>query len=148
MQRSRCFVKLYVLVMVLLIIAQIAIGAFVVTQEDKVDSLITDKWSGTDVTGRLDFENQFSCCGLFAFNDTNAVLPCPSDSQLGCIQKLKSNLQSQYRLAGGIALAFALVEVFGLLFACILIRQLAPPTADELEAERLRQAQEVNRNYK
>jgi len=148
MQRSRCFVKLYVIILLLLIIAQAAIGAFIVTEESKVDTLITDKWSDTDVAGRSDFQNQFSCCGLFAFNDTNAVQPCPNDSTLGCVQKLKSNLQSQYRLAGGIALAFALVEVFGLLFACILMRQLAPPTTEQLEAERLRQAREVNRkNY-
>jgi len=145
MQRSRCLLKLFMVIMLLLIITQIAIGAFVVTEQDKVDSLITDKWDQTDASGRVDFEKSFSCCGLFSFNDSNAVQPCPNDSNLGCVEKLKSTLRSQYRLAGGVALAFALFEVFGLVFACILVRQLAPPTAEQLEAERLRQAREVNR---
>jgi len=144
-QRSRCLLMLFVVVMLLLIICQVAIGAFVVTQQDRVDSLITDKWEGTDDAGRLNMENTFDCCGLWKFNDSKAVQPCPNESDQGCIEKLKSTLRANYRLAGGIALAFAIIEIFGLVFACILVRQLAPPTAEQEEAERLRQAREVNR---
>jgi len=145
MQRSRCVLVLFVVVMLLLIISQLAIGAFIVTQQDKIDTMISDKWDNTDAAGRLNLENSFECCGLWTFNDTNAVQPCPNQSDQGCIEKLKSTLRSNYRLAGGVALAFALIEIFGLVFACMLIRQLAPPTAEQEEAERLRQAREVNR---
>jgi len=133
-------------VMFALIVCQIGIAAMIVTRSNDVKTLISNKWDGLDVDHRLQLEDQFSCCGLFAFNDTAAVQPCPTDSDQGCVDRLKDDLHKEMLAVGAAALAFAILEILGVLCACSLASNISSAEeAEDSENERLQQARDVNR---
>jgi len=143
---SRCMVLLYALVMLVLILCQVGIAAMVVTHGNDVTKLVQDKWDDLSSPDQLALEQQFDCCGLNSFNDTRAALPCPAGSDDGCVDKLKSDLRRELLGVGGATLAFAIIEVVGVLCACLLACRIKDAgEAEDADNERLQQAKEVNR---
>jgi hypothetical protein len=144
-RENRCLTKLYIAILVTLILAEAAIGAAAIVYHDKAENAISDKWDQTSIADRVNWQNEFDCCGLWKFNDTNAAQPCPAESSDGCINKLGDELKQQYRIVAGVILAIAAAEILGVIFASCLCRELRHPTAEEEDEERLRQAKEYNR---
>jgi len=143
---SRSMILLYALVMMLVIICQIGIAAFVVTRSNDVNSLVTTRWDDLATAQQQQLEQQFGCCGLNSFNDSRAALPCPAGTDTGCVDKLHNDLRHELLAVGGAALAFAIVEVLGVLCACSLAAAIkGAAEAEDDDNERLRQAREVNR---
>jgi hypothetical protein len=76
MMQNRVVLLFYMLVMVLSIVVQIIIAAFVLADSDGVEGYLEEKWLEAENDVRVDIQNEFDCCGLYEFNVT-AGFPCP-----------------------------------------------------------------------
>jgi len=146
-RQSRCLVLLFAFVLFLIIICQVGIGAFLVTQGSRARTIVADRWMDTTPENRIELQNDFTCCGLFSYNDTYHEDPCPTDAphDQGCIDVIDSRLRDQYWVVGGIAIGIAAIEILGFVCACVLACELKGPTPEDDEERRLREAKEYNR---
>ncbi|XP_078671335.1 tetraspanin-2-like [Branchiostoma floridae x Branchiostoma belcheri] len=90
----------------------------------------------------ITLQTQFTCCGLtnpnnWADPSAQPSCPCPAADQgtnkcevvggteyrLSCVDELKLYLEQNIVIVGAVALAVAAVEIFGIIFACVLLRQ-------------------------
>ncbi|OQR68458.1 hypothetical protein BIW11_12903 [Tropilaelaps mercedesae] len=142
LRESSCLITLFMLCMIVLLIAEIAIAciAFVNRNElqDLVEKgmqksfkkrhepLIKDAWD--------DIEVSFQCCGAISYKqyDNNLPASCckrkvsicletdPSFSRKPCIRKVEDFLANQYLGFGVAAIVVAFIEVIGIIFSCCL----------------------------
>lgn len=73
----RWLLIVYAIVLWALLVAQLSCGVFVFSRRDQAPTYITEAWATTPNTLRVQVQNFYSCCGLFAFNDSAAGQPCP-----------------------------------------------------------------------
>lgn len=117
--------------------------------EDGIEKAIEKYGNDTDITVVLDdIQSHLGCCGARDYNDWHRLNPkfnstdkyphtcCPQPSEKefctstdklytsGCVDKLDAEIKSSFGLLGGIAIAIAVIQLIGIVFACSLSRSI------------------------
>jgi len=82
--------------------------------------------------GRVALQNDYSCCGLYTFNDTYAGSPCPPNSTTGarpCMPELVDAFDGSFRAIGTFALIVGLIMTALSVLAYFLIRNISKAVA-------------------
>jgi len=100
--------------------------------------LVEQGWLSSSNDVRVSFENAFSCCGLYSFNDTVADpnspigfsplagLPCPTgltnNTSGGCMPLLVQAFNSNYTTLSNFGIAVAVLMLIWMVVVCVLMR--------------------------
>ena len=70
-------------------------------------------------------QTELRCCGNHGQSDWGVFPPhsCKTYA-VGCKEKFENFVQKNFILIGGVGLAFALLQIFGIIFACCLMREI------------------------
>lgn len=142
-QENRCILFLYVAVLSILVVAQLVVGGLVLADRDNADKLLGEGWDSAGNDGRVDLQNEFSCCGFETETD-NPGVPCPDTFDGPCLPALRDEFNDRLVVIGAIALALAFFEVSGLVLACCLRKGIASARF-ETGDDQLEDARRVNR---
>jgi len=123
-KQSRFFLGLYFFFLMLLTFLLLVVGAAVVANKDQASTYMTRGWAKLDNGGRNTIQDQFSCCGLKAWNDTYAGSVCPpgGPSQRACLPVFTDLFVSNFNKAGTAGIVISFLMVLFLAFVCLLMR--------------------------
>jgi len=114
----KCCLKFYGWILLAVVLAQITALILVLTDVVNLDEIVASAYKLTPVDTRLDIQDSSGCCGLYSFNDTFAVLPCPPASitdKVPCLSQLVDNYFKVNGAFGYIYIAVLGLQVIGLL---------------------------------
>jgi hypothetical protein len=74
----------YAIILFALLFAQLAAGIVVFVRRDQAPMYVEEAWASTPNALRVEVQNLYSCCGLFAFNDSTSGRPCPGARSFCC----------------------------------------------------------------
>ena len=116
---SRALLLVYMFILAAMVFAQLAVSVLVLVDAGRAKGIVRDYFKDLDEDDRRDVQNDFNCCGL-KYNDSYAVLPCPSSATEGCEAVVSSELEDKLTVAGAVAIAFGLAQICGIVMAVAL----------------------------
>jgi len=120
MKENRVLLLIYAVILLILFLCLLIVACVILADKAKVDSFLGDTWSSASPQTKAQLQSDFTCCGFYSYNDTFAVLPCPTGSTTGCLPTLENSLNSKLSLLGGFGIFIAFVQLFGVVLALIL----------------------------
>jgi len=134
LQENRIVLMVYAIILIIIILIQIVLAAVVLADRSSVQGLLRDQWLASPCIVRSEVQLDYNCCGFdyYTTNQTEGLncstikmtdwCPPPpvSGSGNGCLQQLQSDIQSRLSLLGGFVITFAILQVFGVIFALVL----------------------------
>nr|AAY53606.1 tetraspanin family protein [Branchiostoma belcheri tsingtauense] len=153
-KENRLFLLLFAILIGLLVILEFVAGILAVVYRNDLDKWVTDAVNkaldGEKVNDKnanfqqfvIDLQKQFTCCGLIQISDwgnpcnegqcktcpISAINQCETATcgrvYKPCVDKLNQFLADNIIIVGGVGLAFAFLQIVGIVFACILRRNL------------------------
>lgn len=124
---SRCFLGFYIFLVFLIIVAEVAIGAYAYVHKDTVlqegNQLSYDAWAKLPPQTRLQIQKDLSCCGWSA--DKPVDLNCPVQAPEGqnppfCRERISDFLHTSYKALGITAIVIGSLQIVCFIFAIIL----------------------------
>jgi len=137
----------------LLLFAVILLGVGLGAYSRKADAAMycEEYWMIDNAADQQQFQTQFSCCGLYQFNDTftprryrSASYLCPPTSYTrrpagpdvvvvgqACLPVLTKAFQDQYFAMGATSVAFSSIMLVFLVLSCLLVQTIRKPTASD-----------------
>ncbi|KAI8488118.1 PREDICTED: tetraspanin-8-like [Branchiostoma belcheri] len=152
-KENRLFLLLFAILIGLLVILEFVAGILAVVYRNDLNTWVNDAvdkaLNGEQVNDKdADFQTfvrelqgEFTCCGLTQTsdwdnsctqgqcvactgNDCVAATGCSRNVHKPCVAKLNQFLADNIIIVGGVGLAFAFLQIVGIVFACILRRNL------------------------
>ncbi|KAL7754001.1 hypothetical protein RI367_000934 [Sorochytrium milnesiophthora] len=120
---SKIFMRVYIGMLVLLIIAQIVVGVIAFSHKDDVEYHLSSWWQTTheqNPTGLESVQDFFGCCGFHTLTDMPATDTCPS-FMVPCYEKLKTSFEAGAQHMASAAVGLSLVELFCLIAASVFV---------------------------
>eukprot|EP01135_Chromosphaera_perkinsii_P004399 Nk52_evm2s280 gene=Nk52_evmTU2s280 len=134
-RESRCLIKLYLTVIALLFLSQIAISVTAYYKRQDIPELAHSAWSGLEINSVNSIEKQLSCCGFYSrkevASDNNNVCYDHSDTDTsnwdsGCFTKVTRLLRTHMRVLEVATEVLLLVEVIALVLGFLFLQKLNP----------------------
>lgn len=118
LQENRVLLLLYAVLLVILIICQLAVAGVLLADRGSLEEYLKEQWAKASVAVKKEVQDDFECCGLNSYNDAN--ITCPRTASEACLPLLETEINNRVSLLGGLGIFFAVMELFGVLFALVL----------------------------
>jgi len=136
----------------LLTLLLLAVGIGVYSQKQQAGYYIEQGWLTTTPDVQQTFQNTFSCCGLYLFNDTYTPrsfrgqgYSCPTGSYTSttsgnttfisngqpCLPVMSQAFQNNFSKLGATGVSFAVLMLLYLVIACVLLQSIRKRSATE-----------------
>jgi len=117
----------YFVFVALFAVILIGVGIAVYVKKDQANFYITQGWLAASNDVKIGLQAAFQCCGLNAFNDSDAGAPCPSSIPVGtqglpCLNLMSSEFASSFNTAGACGIAFSILMIISLFFIGFLMK--------------------------
>jgi hypothetical protein len=134
---------MYFVVLLLLVLAQIALGVAAFAFGPKVETWVEQGWNNADPDARSWVETNLKCCG---FKEPSENPTCVANSQAteGCFEVLVDFVDTRLQAVEITAIVLACVQVLALISSCCLFTSI--PTAEEERRALLAESKRIN-NY-
>ncbi|XP_022670748.1 leukocyte surface antigen CD53-like isoform X1 [Varroa jacobsoni] len=142
-KESSCLITSFMLCMILILIAELAVAGVTFTNRNQLKDLLEKgmvksfEKRNSSLTREAwdDIEVSLACCGVHSYKDYKGDLPlsCCKEAKIskctpklqsfskdGCIKKVKNKLSEEYLNFGVAAIVVAFIEVVGIIFSCCL----------------------------
>ena len=143
MRENRCFLGMYILILLIIVIAQAGVGITAYVQKGKIDGSLQTAWSNSTDEVRNTIQKEFDCCGWLNSKD-HPGSECPSGNPPGCRDTVENYFQERLKIVGIIGLVIASIELLGLLFAFCLMKAI---NSSEDKERLLKEARNDNNSY-
>lgn len=132
-RENRFLLIVYFSVVLLFVVIEFALGIAAYVKRDDMPVLADAQWTllyNTERQAIEDIESAFQCCGWY--NETDRAVPPRFEGDLdtclaaypnfriSCNATLVENLEASLQIAGGAAIAIAVIQIVCLIFACYL----------------------------
>lgn len=136
-KENYCCIMTFAVILIIICICELAAGIAGFVYKDKVDEKVRNLMEETIKNGKANadwdkVQEEFKCCGVVNASDWNNIPSscCPGSGnctianayKIGCYTKLTDFVKDKIVVIGGIGLAFAFIQLIGILFACCLGR--------------------------
>ncbi|XP_078423802.1 CD9 antigen-like isoform X1 [Cetorhinus maximus] len=132
-RESKCLLWVYLSIIVLLFLVEMAIAIWAFARKDEVIKQLQDAYSGTiDVSREDDFDfkcimntlhKTLDCCG---YKDKSGNLRGCTSQYKDCLEAIEGIINSKLHIFAAIAFGIALITVFGIIFTILLQRSIKP----------------------
>jgi len=128
-RESKIFLAFYFFFLVLLTFLLLVVGIAVYAKKNDAGSYIDSGWNSSSDDVKSSLQSFFWCCGLNAWNDSAAALPCPVSTDQNspnttqpCGPILKNDFYQQFSTVGTCGIVFAILMSLCVALVCCLIR--------------------------
>ena len=130
----------YAIILFALLFAQLAAGIVVFVRREQAPMYVEQAWASTPNELRVQVQNMYSCCGLFAFNDSTSGRPCPGVVDSGsptvgptaaaaassavaqaCLPVLIATAESASTTIGAVVISFAACQLVATILVVVLL---------------------------
>ena len=143
-RESRCFLGMYFVILLVLIIVQVSIGAAGFALRGRAQQELQNAWEKSADSVRNEIQQHFNCCG-WANTTDNPGTNCSQPNEGECATIVVQYVQDKTTVIAITGIVVGSVEVFGLIFSLCLMCSI-PSEAQKREAL-LRQARDSNKSY-
>jgi CD63 antigen len=146
LRENRILLIIYFSCVLLFILIEFSLGIAAYAKRDQIPTIINENWTklyNSDRNAIEDIEITFQCCGYFNQSD-RAVPPydqldnrtCvswyPDYAGAACEQAIDAFVEKSYGVAGGAAIAIAIIQIVCLLFSCFMFVKIPKQRDDEV----------------
>jgi len=112
---NRIMLLIYVFVLLILLVCQIAIGAAAYSQAGRFEKTLAQNWNIVDQSVRDQLQARYACCG---FETPDAS--CQNTTTTTCATRIVNDFKNKLTLVGAMGVIFGCLEIVGLCFALVL----------------------------
>jgi len=112
---NRIMLLIYVFVLLILLVCQIAIGGAAYTQANSFEKNLATSWNVVAPEVRNNLQVRYACCGFY---DTDSS--CNQTYTTPCAGRIVNDFKSKFLLVGAMGVIFGCLEIIGLCFALVL----------------------------
>jgi len=123
-RRSKPLLLIYLGLLLILVLAQILVGWYGITQSEDLESKLYDEWKDISNNDKNALQDQFDCCGFYNSTDypgsdcNNTKAQNDPDLE-GCEDKIKDVCKTYLKVIIVIGSIFAAIELIGLITSCL-----------------------------
>jgi len=128
--QGRCILWVYVLLMVIIGIIVMIVSSYALSKANQGAEFLTTAWRSSPAGIRQNLQSTFECCGLNAFMDSDAELPCPAsaiprNASGACMPPMLEQFEDYSTGVPGFGLFIFFMMIFIAAVAWCLIRSIA-----------------------
>jgi len=130
--QGRCILWVYVVLMVLFGLIVLIASSYALSKANQGEEFLTTAWRSSPSGIRQDLQTTFECCGLNAYMDADAELPCPASavprrnaSGAACLEPMLEQFEAYSTGVPGFGLFVCFMMIFIAGVAWCLIRSIA-----------------------
>jgi len=146
-RENRFLLMVYFAIVLLFVIIEFSLGIAAYVKRDEMPGLVDAQWTFLYTNERTiieDIETTFQCCGWY--NETDRAVPPMFEGDLNtcvevhgftksCNSTIVESMELSMQIAGGAAIAIAVIQIICLIFACYLFVKI--PKSREQRGEEL-----------
>lgn len=127
-KENRCYLGIYFAMLLAITIALLFVGIALYAERNNSRYYMTTGWNSASADLQKSLQDSFGCCGLTGANDSKVACPVDSTTRQnitrGCLDLIDDKFHWVLSNAGGVAIGFAVVMIFFLLFVVWMFRGL------------------------